>query len=587
MTELWADVALAVRLLGVAPHALGGLWLHARPGPQRQLVESWLKSAADAAGFPLHKVPLHITDDRLLGGVALAATLREGKLVTEHGLMSRADGGLVVASMAERIGSGVTSHLCAALDRGVLRLEREGMGEDVPARIGVVALDEGIDDEAAPPALVDRLAFHFDLERIDPRLLPDETELPTTGGLGFDEVSLAPEVAEAICRAAVSLGITSLRAPLLAGRVARAHAALNGRTSVGEEDAATAARLVLGPRAVQLPASAEEPPEEEPPEEQPPPEDPPPEEPPPEEPPEDATDDALERPLDDVVLEAAESGIPEGLLDGLMLGRAPRGDSSSGPRGATKASTTGGRPAGIRPGVPRDGERLSVVDTLRAAAPWQRLRRAPDRAERRVEVRKHDFRVRRYQQRTETLVIFAVDASGSAALRRLAEAKGAVEQVLADCYVRRDHVALIGFRGTGADLLLPPTRSLARVRRRLAGMAGGGTTPLATGIDAALALAIDARRRGRAPIIVLMTDGRANVARDGRPEPARAAEDALASAAAVCRAEVRALFLDTAPRPRPRARAIADAMGARYLPLPYLDATGISQQVQALSAGAP
>jgi magnesium chelatase subunit D len=154
--------------------------------------------------------------------------------------------------------------------------------------------------------------------------------------------------------------------------------------------------------------------------------------------------------------------------------------------------------------------------------------------------------------------------------------------VLADCYVRRDHVALIAFRGKAAALLLAPTRSLVRVRRCLAELAGGGTTPLAAGIDAALALALEARKRGQTPVVVLMTDGKANIGREGREGRAAAAADALAGARAIRAAGVRALFLDTSPRPQPPARLLAAEMGARYLPLPYLDAVGISRQVQSL-----
>jgi magnesium chelatase subunit D len=93
--------------------------------------------------------------------------------------------------------------------------------------------------------------------------------------------------------------------------------------------------------------------------------------------------------------------------------------------------------------------------------------------------------VSRFKQRRETTTIFVVDASGSAALHRLAEAKGAVELLLADCYVRRDRVAMLAFRGKGAELMLPPTRSLVRAKRSLAGLPGGGGTPLAAGMDAA------------------------------------------------------------------------------------------------------
>ncbi|HJL34890.1 MAG TPA: VWA domain-containing protein, partial [Polyangiaceae bacterium LLY-WYZ-15_(1-7)] len=287
-----------------------------------------------------------------------------------------------------------------------------------------------------------------------------------------------------------------------------------------------------------------------------------------------------EVPLGDLVLAAAESGIPAGLLDALDVGTTRRA-GATGRSGATRIGPSGGRPAGTRAAPPTRGQRLNVVETLRAAAPWQRLRGGGFGAG--VRVRPEDFRVTRHRQPIESCVIFAVDASGSAALRRLAEAKGAVERVLGDCYVRRDHVALVAFRQDGAELLLPPTRSLARVRRSLAALAGGGATPLAAGIDAAHRLALDARGRGREPIVVVMTDGRANVTRDGRRDPAVATTDALESARGLQRAAVPTLFLDTAPRPRRRARELAEAMDARYLPLPYLDAAGISRHVQALA----
>jgi magnesium chelatase subunit D len=98
----------------------------------------------------------------------------------------------------------------------------------------------------------------------------------------------------------------------------------------------------------------------------------------------------------------------------------------------------------------------------------------------RIDVRKDDFRIFRLKRRTQTTIIFLVDASGSAAMHRLSEVKGAVELLLADCYVRRDRVALIAFRRKSAELLLPPTRSLVRAKRSLAALAAGGGTPLAS-----------------------------------------------------------------------------------------------------------
>ena len=151
----------------------------------------------------------------------------------------------------------------------------------------------------------------------------------------------------------------------------------------------------------------------------------------------------------------------------------------------------------------------------------------------RILIRKDDFRISRFKQRTETTTIFVVDASGSAALHRLAEAKGAVELLLADCYIRRDQVALIAFRGSVAELLLPPTRSLARAKRSLAGLPGGGGTPLAAGLDAAFALSDSIRRKGQTPTVVVLTDGRANIARDGGQGRPRAEEDAMQRRAAI------------------------------------------------------
>jgi magnesium chelatase subunit D len=230
---------------------------------------------------------------------------------------------------------------------------------------------------------------------------------------------------------------------------------------------------------------------------------------------------------------------------------------------------------------------LNIIETLRAAAPWQRLRRVeaamhPNEKHRpaRIEVRRADFHVTRFKQRAETTTIFVVDASGSAALHRLAEAKGAVELLLADCYVRRDRVALLAFRGIRAELLLPPTRSLARAKRSLASLPGGGGTPLAAGIDAAIALADAAQRKGETPVVIFLTDGRANVARDGKGGRARAEEEALTAGRMLRMAGLTAMLVDTSPQPQPQARRLATEMSAAYLPLPHAGAMAISRAVR-------
>jgi magnesium chelatase subunit D len=398
---------------------------------------------------------------------------------------------------------------------------------------------------------------------------------------------------EVLCATALALGIGSLRAPLLALRVARANAALDGRDAVGEADLELAGRLVFAARATQLPPGDDDAPPEPP------------------EPPdddnaskdEDADSDEQEipdRPLEERVLDATEAAIPPGLLALLQAGLAPRRRAgTAGRAGAAQASQRRGRPAGTRRGELRAGARLNVVETLRAAAPWQPLRRReaartagagtppaqPKASARpRVDVRRDDFRMTRFKQRSQTTTLFAVDASGSSALHRLAEAKGAVELMLADCYVRRDEVALIAFRGQGAEVILPPTRSLVRAKRCLAGLPGGGGTPLAAGLQALLLLAQAEQRRGHTPVAVVLTDGRANVARDGAPGRAAGEADALAAARAVRAAELNAVLVDTSPRPQPAAAQLAAAMGARYLALPHADARALTAAVQAATS---
>jgi magnesium chelatase subunit D len=246
---------------------------------------------------------------------------------------------------------------------------------------------------------------------------------------------------------------------------------------------------VLAHRATQVPQSSnapEQPDDDAEPQDNP---EPPPNQPPPEsgtaDDPAQLTLDNVSVPDDMMVAEAAAA-----LLPGLLAQIAAQGRAASrvaGPsarqRGRSAAKTaaaTRGRPNRVRAGDPGKGARLDLLATLRAAAPWQNLRARdnPNGAGTHIAVRRSDFRVKRFAQPVLTTTIFVVDASGSAALNRLAEAKGAVNLLLADCYVRRDQVALIAFRGATAELLLPPTRALARAKRSLSALPGGGGTPM-------------------------------------------------------------------------------------------------------------
>jgi len=571
--DAWATAVAAAALFAADPST--GIRLRAQPGPVR---ERWLAVLATLMpGVRFRRLPLHADEDRLFGGLDLTATLSAGRPVVDPGFLAEAHGGVVLLPMAERLPRTTAARLSAVLDTGEVPPPQGTPGAGAPARFGLVALDEGLDAEEAPPeALSDRLALWVDLNGIPPRApRAANAEAGPVADMRAQlaGVDAADEVVAAIASSAAGLGIASLRAPHLALRVSRAAAALAGRRAVAAEDAALAARLVLAPRATTIPATHEEEADAAPEHAA-----------QPDRVGEGETPERGDGKLEDMLIAATLAALPPDVLARIKAGHRLRRSGAAGGGGEKLAAQHRGRPVGNRRGRPGGGARLDIVATLRAAAPLQPLRRrvGPDlQAAARIELRRDDFRVRRFRRRTETTAIFVVDASGSSAFHRLAEAKGAVELILADCYVRRDSVALIAFRGRGAELLLPPTRSLARAKRNLAELPGGGPTPLAAGIDAAAMLASGVRRSGRTPAVVLLTDGRANMTRDGTAERPRAMAEAIAAAQSLRAAGVAAILIDTAPKPREEARRVAAAMQAHYLALPQAGAAPLSHAVRA------
>jgi magnesium chelatase subunit D len=564
-----ADAALACALLALSPMEFGGAVLRGPGGPTR---DGWISSfRALAPDRPVFRLPPHTGTDRLLGSLDVAATLKSGIPRHDKGLLAEADGGVLLLTSAERLDADKAGFIAAAMDTGSV----QGPAGPVPARVALIVCDEGVDaDERAPDTLSERVAFVLDLGDCDAPAL-NGLELASAARL-LPSVNIPDTVAEGLCQTAMALGIASLRPALFALRAARACAALDLRATVTDSDAMVAARLVLAPRARQFPApdtdeaqqaQADQPPPGEP---------------------DDSTQESAEaKAMSDVLLDAVRAALPPGLLAelerNLLIGRQARAGS-----GATAAQTgpKRGRPAGSRSGQPRNGSRLNLIETLRAAAPWQPLRRSRRPGSTAVIVEKDDFRIRRFKQNRQTTAIFVVDASGSAALHRMAEAKGAVELLLADCYVRRDSTALIAFRGKTADVLLPPTRSLQRAKRSLAELPGGGGTPLAAGIESALTVAAQVRRGGGTPLVVFLTDGRANIARDGTADRQAAMRDAEAAAQALRLAQVRTLMIDLSDNRQGAAARIAEKMGAAYLPLPHANSGQISRTVgAALKAG--
>ena len=573
---IWEDALLAARVLAVAGPALGGIHLRARAGPVRDAWLSYYRSLLPQDA-PFKRVTPSLPEGALIGGLDVASTLEHGKPIVERGLFARADGGTVVIAMAERAGPSVVAIAGGVLDSGVIRIERNGISAVQPASVTLVALDEGIDtEEGVAPALADRMALAIDLTPVSWREA-DRTETPK-GPLPSAEaiaaITVSDDILGALCAVAVQSGRFSMRPAIFLARVSRIIAALDGASEVETHHAGAAVRLVLP--TVMAPAEQQEQ-EEAPPD-----------------PPQEEQEEEQQEPEEGVLnmealqdlLVAVEKGDLPASLD--MTRQAPKmmaaRNSDDGKAGAVLKNAKRGRPIGVSAKPPFPGARVNVLATLRSAALWQEIRRR-ERAKSgrekpgRFDIHKSDFRFTRFKHETESTAILVVDASGSTAIDRLGEAKGAAELLLAECYVRRDNVSLIAFRGRQAELLLPPTRSLVRAKRSLAAVPGGGGTPLASGMMNALELALSVRRRGQSPLIVILTDGSANIALDGHAGRADAEQDAKMVAAHYAALNVPTVVIDIARRPRDKTAALARAMTADYHALPHANAHAVSSVV--------
>lgn len=543
---------LALTLLAVDPAGLGGLHLRSRAGPIRDAFCAPIKNLFPKA----RRVSPSISDLQLFGGVDVGETLTRGRIVMASGLL--ATPGAIILTMAERCEAGLAARLAQTLDAGQGHC--------------LLALDEGAEpDEGAAVTLTERLAFRVDLDGV--RHVEVVTLVLSQGEIAaaqrrLGQVTIPDDAIIALSVTAARFGILSLRAPLFALAAARANAALNNRKTVHQEDLQIAVQLVYAHRATQIPSDDADEAE-----------------------PDNQTEDRQDNTPDtepndvtlpeDLLIDAVKAILPVDIMAALAGRNRTRQAAGNGGSGDRKRGNRRGRPLPSQPGRLDGGNRIDLVATLRAAVPWQTIRRKRWPERKGVLIMPSDTHVRRFQDVSDRVVIFAVDASGSSAMARLAEAKGAVELMLADAYARRDHVALIAFRGDDAELILPPTRSLVQTKRRLAGLPGGGGTPLASGLKAAAELAQRSRAQGLSPSIAVLTDGRANIPLPGRSGRQAAGEDATAMARHVRGLNLPSAMIDTSVRPHRDLRALCDVMGGHYIPLPRADARGLSRAIDA------
>ena len=589
-----AEVKEALLIALVNPKT-GGVLVAGEKGSAKSVLVRALAQLAPTER--LVELPLNASEDQVFGNIDLEQALTSGKKVFSPGLLARAHEQILYVDEINLLRREVLTGILEVMDRGVNAVEREGISHQHAVRLTLIGTMNP-EEATLTPAVLDRFGLFAAVQRetdsatrveVMRRVFAWERDAAgfaaqygeETGLLKqrcltarklLSQITIDPAMMQLAAQYCAQANSAGHRAELFLLEAARAIAALAARDYLIPADMERAAYFVLPHRMRQENSSPSPPPPEPPENEQPPPQneqqeqtDPPDQADDAKEPPPPDQGEAEERTADiDRQFSAAQMKV------GLPQDRHAR--QGSGKRSLTRTDLKQGRyvRTSLPPGILTD---LAFDATLRAAAPFQSTR---PRGRCAITIHKADLRQKVREKRIGNVFLFVVDASGSMGAReRMRAVKGAVFAMLQDAYQKRDQVAMIAFRRATAEVLLPVTRSVDLAQKCLALLPTGGKTPLAEGLDQALILLQTLKRRDKnvRPVLVLVTDGRANSASNGKD----AVGDALAMAKKIAVAGVPAVVIDTETDfiSLGVAQKVAVEMGATYYHLAELSDSAV------------